>query len=57
MRDLNENGQYFNCFMPMAQNGYLECDKEVLKQIILQHEAIFRKQVCLMCYFQTKVCI
>ncbi|XXG48745.1 hypothetical protein AAC387_Pa02g3107 [Persea americana] len=45
MRDLNENGQYFNCFMPMAQNGYLECDKEVLKQIILQHEAIFRKQV------------
>lgn len=52
-----KGGQYFNCFMPIAPNGYSEFDKEALKQIMLQHEAIFRMQVCLMCHSMIKLCI
>ncbi|XP_058081357.1 uncharacterized protein LOC131229416 [Magnolia sinica] len=37
--------QYYNVFTPRPVDGYSECDKEVLKQTMLDHEATFRKQV------------
>ncbi|OVA11933.1 Protein of unknown function DUF863 [Macleaya cordata] len=40
------NGNYYNSFLPRpTTDGYPEYNKEVLKQTMLQHEAIFRKQV------------
>ncbi|KAI0498038.1 hypothetical protein KFK09_021279 [Dendrobium nobile] len=35
---------YNGCF-PSPSTGHSECDKEILKQTMLEHEAIFRKQV------------
>ncbi|CAN6470152.1 unnamed protein product [Victoria cruziana] len=38
-------GQYCNGFMQQSTDGCSEYDKEALKQTMLKHEAIFRKQV------------
>ncbi|KAI3936821.1 hypothetical protein MKW92_034287 [Papaver armeniacum] len=41
-----KNEQYYNCFVPRSEmNGYADYDKEVLKQTILEHDNVFRKQV------------
>ena len=60
MRDLNEEAegcwsQYYedntsdrnlsNGYQLRPTNGYSEYDKEMLKRTMLEHEAIFRKQV------------
>ncbi|MQM00379.1 hypothetical protein Taro_033121 [Colocasia esculenta] len=60
MRDLNEDatspwplyyedrtleGHFCNGFTSRSVNGYSEYDKELLKQTMLRHEEIFRKQV------------
>lgn len=39
------NGHLYNAFMLKPMNGYSEYDKEMLKRTMLEHEAIFRKQV------------
>lgn len=40
------NSQYHNVFLPRASaNGYLGDDKDVVKQKMLEHEAIFKNQV------------
>ncbi|XP_010258199.1 PREDICTED: uncharacterized protein LOC104598027 [Nelumbo nucifera] len=40
------SGQHYNSFLPRpTTDGYLGYDKEVLKQTMLMHESIFRKQV------------
>ncbi|XP_031491773.1 uncharacterized protein LOC116258644 [Nymphaea colorata] len=41
-----KSGPFCNGFMQQSRDGYSEYDKEVLKQTMLKHEAIFRKQVC-----------
>ncbi|XP_077211473.1 uncharacterized protein LOC143846795 [Tasmannia lanceolata] len=40
------NAQYYNGFTQRPVDVYLDYDKELLKQTMLRHEAIFRKQVC-----------
>ncbi|KAI3970862.1 hypothetical protein MKX01_024509 [Papaver californicum] len=41
-----KNEQYYNCFVARSEmNGYSDYDKEVLKQTILEHDNVFRKQV------------
>ncbi|KAI3893459.1 hypothetical protein MKW92_039383 [Papaver armeniacum] len=39
--------QYYNCYMAGSEmeNGYSDYEKQVLKQTILEHENVFRKQV------------
>ncbi|KAI3927415.1 hypothetical protein MKX01_027646 [Papaver californicum] len=39
--------QYYNCYMARSkmENGYSDYEKQVLKQTILEHENVFRKQV------------
>ncbi|KAM0951415.1 hypothetical protein DsansV1_C03g0025301 [Dioscorea sansibarensis] len=39
------NGYLYNAFMLKPMNGYSEYDKEMLKRTMLEHEAVFRKQV------------
>ncbi|XP_020092956.1 uncharacterized protein LOC109713339 isoform X1 [Ananas comosus] len=39
------NGQIHNGFVLGPNNGYMGYDKEMLKRTMLEHEAIFRKQV------------
>ncbi|KAH7673467.1 hypothetical protein IHE45_08G009400 [Dioscorea alata] len=39
------NGHAYNEVMLKTVLGYSECDKEMLKRTMLEHEAIFRKQV------------
>ncbi|XP_062212472.1 uncharacterized protein LOC133913357 [Phragmites australis] len=39
------NGQFCNGYTTKPTNGYSEFDKEMLKHTMLEHEAIFRKQV------------
>ncbi|CAN6477372.1 unnamed protein product [Victoria cruziana] len=41
-----KSGQFCNGFMQHSMDGYSEYEKEMLKQTMLKHEAIFRKQVC-----------
>ncbi|XP_074568551.1 uncharacterized protein LOC141825072 [Curcuma longa] len=36
----------FSTYMPKHVNGCTEQDKEILKRTMLEHEAIFRKQIC-----------
>ncbi|XP_042449564.1 uncharacterized protein LOC122034385 isoform X2 [Zingiber officinale] len=43
-RKLSEH--IFSTYMPRHVNGCTEQDKEILKRTILEHEAIFRKQIC-----------
>ncbi|MQL87407.1 hypothetical protein Taro_019945, partial [Colocasia esculenta] len=43
--DRTLNGQFCNGFSPRPLNEYLDYDKEALKQTMLRHEEIFRKQV------------
>ncbi|ERN10284.1 hypothetical protein AMTR_s00177p00026800 [Amborella trichopoda] len=38
-------GHYYNGFRPVHMDGHLEYDKEILKQTMLKHEAVFRNQV------------
>ncbi|KAL6543710.1 hypothetical protein OROGR_010207 [Orobanche gracilis] len=46
-KTLLPNGQYCNGFMPMALlDGYPEHDMDALKQKMLEHEAVFKNQVC-----------
>ncbi|KAL6566448.1 hypothetical protein OROGR_002063 [Orobanche gracilis] len=46
-KTLLSNGQYCNGFMPMALlDGYPEHDMDALKQKMLEHEAVFKNQVC-----------
>ncbi|MCL7049355.1 hypothetical protein MKW94_016664 [Papaver nudicaule] len=41
-----KNEQYYNCFVARSEmNGYSDYDREVLKQTILEHDNVFRKQV------------
>ncbi|GFP87320.1 hypothetical protein PHJA_000875700 [Phtheirospermum japonicum] len=41
------NGPYYNGFMPMSlADGYPGHDKDALKQKMLEHEAVFKNQVC-----------
>ncbi|PIN21930.1 hypothetical protein CDL12_05343 [Handroanthus impetiginosus] len=41
------NGPYYNGFMPRTSvDGYPGHDKDALKQKILEHEAVFKTQVC-----------
>ncbi|KAK6133645.1 hypothetical protein DH2020_032555 [Rehmannia glutinosa] len=41
------NGQYYNGFMPRSSvDGYPGHDKDALKQKMLEHEAVFKNQVC-----------
>ncbi|XP_042519979.1 uncharacterized protein LOC122093663 [Macadamia integrifolia] len=41
-----KNGQYYNAFLPRHSTDlYLGYDKEMMKQTMLKHEAIFRDQV------------
>ncbi|KAF2325439.1 hypothetical protein GH714_028706 [Hevea brasiliensis] len=41
------NGQYYNGFLPRAiADVYTGYDKDVVKQTMLEHEAIFKKQLC-----------
>ncbi|KAI3452883.1 hypothetical protein Pfo_009546 [Paulownia fortunei] len=41
------NGQYYNGFMPRTLvDGYPGHDKDALKQKMLEHEAVFKNQVC-----------
>lgn len=40
------NAQYHNVILPRSSaNGYLGDDKDVVKQKMLEHEAIFKNQV------------
>ncbi|KAL7240637.1 hypothetical protein ACSBR2_006316 [Camellia fascicularis] len=40
------NGQYYNSFLPRTpKNAYPGGDKDALKQTMLEHEAIFKRQV------------
>lgn len=42
-----KNDCYNNCSLPVPLSGQLSgYDKELLKQTMLKHEAIFRDQVC-----------
>lgn len=42
------NGQYYNGFLPRTiTDVYPGYDKDVVKQTMLEHEAIFKTQVCL----------
>jgi hypothetical protein len=42
------NGQYYNDYLPrVVADAYPANDKDVVKRTMLKHEAIFRKQVCL----------
>ncbi|XP_077223747.1 uncharacterized protein LOC143857209 isoform X2 [Tasmannia lanceolata] len=40
-----KTSQYYNGFTQRPVDGYLDHDKELLKQTMIQHEAVFRKQV------------
>lgn len=39
------SGHLYSGFMLRPVNEYSEYDKEMLKQMMLEHETIFRKQV------------
>lgn len=42
------NGQYYNGFLPRAAaEAYSGYEKDVVKRTMLEHEAVFKKQVCL----------
>ncbi|XP_068657318.1 uncharacterized protein [Aristolochia californica] len=41
-----KNGQCYNGFTSSLMDGYFAYDKEMLKQTMLHHEAVFRRQVC-----------
>lgn len=46
------NEQYYNNFTPRTvTDSYPAYDKDVLKQKMLEHEAIFKNQVCFSSYF------
>ncbi|RWW78443.1 hypothetical protein BHE74_00013338 [Ensete ventricosum] len=49
-KDKKFSDHLYNTYMSRMTNGHLEHDKEKIKQMMLEHEAIFRKQVKILIY-------